>query len=79
VTEGVDILFVRELLGGLYFGEPRAWNRETGAAWNTMRYTRDEVARVAHVAFHLAGQRVRKLPRSIKPMCWKCHSCGAPR
>src|ERR1700729_2976759 len=31
VTDGADILFVRELLGGLYFGEPRAWNRETGA------------------------------------------------
>src|SRR5271156_1237645 len=39
VTEGADILFVRELLGGLYFGEPRAWDRESGAAWNTMRYT----------------------------------------
>jgi 3-isopropylmalate dehydrogenase len=54
-------LFVRELLGGLYFGEPRAWNRETGSAWNTMRYTREEVARVAHVAFHLAGKRRKKV------------------
>jgi 3-isopropylmalate dehydrogenase len=61
VTNGADILFVRELLGGLYFGEPRAWNRETGAAWNTMRYTRDEVARIAHVAFRLAGQRRKKV------------------
>jgi 3-isopropylmalate dehydrogenase len=61
VTDGADILFVRELLGGLYFGEPRAWDRETGAAWNTMRYTRDEVSRVAHVAFQLAGQRRRKV------------------
>ena len=61
VTEGADILFVRELLGGLYFGEPRAWNRESGPAWNTMRYTRDEVARVAHVAFDLAGQRRKKV------------------
>src|ERR1700726_2215437 len=61
VTDGADILFVRELLGGLYFGDPRAWNRESGAAWNTMRYTRDEVARVAHVAFHLASQRRKKL------------------
>src|SRR5579863_6412146 len=61
VTEGADILFVRELLGGLYFGEPRAWNRESGAAWNTMRYTRDEVARVAHVAFQLAGKRRKKV------------------
>jgi 3-isopropylmalate dehydrogenase len=61
VTSGADILFVRELLGGLYFGEPRSWNSETGAAWNTMRYTRDEVARVAHVAFRLAGQRRKKV------------------
>src|ERR1700722_5619811 len=61
VTEGADILFIRELLGGLYFGEPRAWNRESGAAWNTMRYTRDEVTRVAHVAFQLAGKRRKKV------------------
>ena len=61
VTAGVDILFVRELLGGLYFGKPRSWNRETGEALNTMRYTRDEVARVAHVAFQLAEQRRKKV------------------
>src|SRR6202142_187331 len=61
VTDGADILFIRELLGGLYFGEPRAWNRESGAAWNTMRYTRDEVVRVAHVAFQLAGKRRKKV------------------
>lgn len=61
VTSGADILFVRELLGGLYFGNPRSWDRAGGAAWNTMRYTRDEVVRVAHVAFRLAGQRRKKV------------------
>jgi 3-isopropylmalate dehydrogenase len=61
VIDGADILFVRELLGGLYFGEPRAWDRTAGSAWNTMRYTRDEVTRVAHVAFKLAKQRRKKL------------------
>ncbi len=61
VVSGTDILFVRELLGGLYFGQPRAWDREAGAAWNTMRYTRDEVIRVARVAFELAGARRKKL------------------
>ncbi|MGB0123344.1 MAG: 3-isopropylmalate dehydrogenase [Silvibacterium sp.] len=61
VVGGTDILFVRELLGGLYFGQPRAWDREAGAAWNTMRYTRDEVVRVARVAFELAGARRKKL------------------
>ena len=61
VTESVDILFVRELLGGLYFGAPREWNKQTGEAFNTMRYTRDEVIRVARVAFELAGKRRGKV------------------
>jgi 3-isopropylmalate dehydrogenase len=61
VVEGTDILFVRELLGGLYFGEPRAWDKERGAAWNTMRYTRDEVIRVARVAFEVAQGRRKKV------------------
>uniref|UniRef100_E6QI61 3-isopropylmalate dehydrogenase n=1 Tax=mine drainage metagenome TaxID=410659 RepID=E6QI61_9ZZZZ len=61
IIDGVDILFVRELLGGLYFGAPREWNRATGEAWNTMRYTREEVARVARIAFQLAQKRRRKL------------------
>jgi 3-isopropylmalate dehydrogenase len=61
IVEGADILFVRELLGGLYFGQPREWNKSTGEAWNTMRYTRDEVARVARIAFQLASQRRKKL------------------
>jgi 3-isopropylmalate dehydrogenase len=61
VTEGANILFVRELLGGLYFGEPRSWNKDTNLAINTMRYTRDEVARVARVAFELASKRKKKV------------------
>ncbi len=61
IIEGTDILFVRELLGGLYFGEPRAWDREKHEAWNTMRYTRAEIERVARVAFELAGKRRKKL------------------
>ena len=66
ITEGVDILFVRELLGGLYFGEPRWWNRDgglqgDGEAINTMRYTRAEVVRVARVAFELASKRKGKV------------------
>jgi 3-isopropylmalate dehydrogenase len=61
IIDGADILFVRELLGGLYFGQPREWNKEKGEAWNTMRYTREEVARVARVAFKLAQKRRKKL------------------
>ena len=61
IIDGADILFVRELLGGLYFGKPREWNKAAGEAWNTMRYTKDEVARVARIAFQLAQKRRKKL------------------
>jgi 3-isopropylmalate dehydrogenase len=61
IVDGADILFVRELLGGLYFGKPRAWDRDKGESWNTMRYSRDEVARVAQIAFELALKRRKKL------------------
>jgi len=61
IIDGADILFVRELLGGLYFGQPREWDRAANEAWNTMRYTKAEVVRVARVAFQLAQKRRRKL------------------
>jgi 3-isopropylmalate dehydrogenase len=61
ITDGADILFVRELLGGLYFGQPREWNRAKGEAFNTMRYTTGEVERVARIAFQLAQKRHKKL------------------
>jgi len=54
---GTDLCFVRELTGGLYFGEPRGWDVEKGEAVNTLRYSRAEVVRVAEVAFSLARQR----------------------
>ncbi len=61
VIKDADILFVRELLGGLYFGAPRSWNKETGEAINTMRYTKSEVVRVARIAFELASKRRSKV------------------
>jgi 3-isopropylmalate dehydrogenase len=56
VFRGTDLLIVRELLGGLYFGEPRG--SEDNEAFNTMRYSAGEVVRVARVAFEAA--RVRR-------------------
>jgi 3-isopropylmalate dehydrogenase len=55
LVAGADVLIVRELLGGLYYGTPRAIT--ASSAENTMRYTRDEITRVAHVAFTQARQR----------------------
>lgn len=56
---GANILFVRELLGGVYFGSPRSGNDHE--AVNTMAYTRPEIERVAHVAFHAARGRRKKV------------------
>ena len=65
ITEGADILFVRELLGGLYFGQPRAWDRQTGRAHNTMVYTQEEVERVARIAFDIASKRPKRKLTSV--------------
>src|SRR5580692_5070851 len=72
VTKGADILFVRELLGGLYFGQPRWWDKEKKEAINTMRYTRDEVLRVGRIAFDLARKRRKKLTSVDKANVLEC-------
>ena len=63
VIEGTDVLIVRELLAGLYFGEPRGERDAEGVreAINTMRYSEPEIERIARVAFDLARLRRRKV------------------
>jgi 3-isopropylmalate dehydrogenase len=64
IARGADLLIVRELTGGLYFGEPRQIDREKGEAFNTMRYSVMEITRIARVAFDAARTR-RKLVTSV--------------
>lgn len=59
VIEGVDLMVVRELIGGIYFGEPKG--RDENRGWNTMVYTRDEIVRIAHHAFKIAMQRDKRV------------------
>jgi 3-isopropylmalate dehydrogenase len=54
VADGVDMLIVRELVGGLYFGDS---GREGDRAWDTCAYTEDEIRRVVRRGFQLAGRR----------------------
>jgi 3-isopropylmalate dehydrogenase len=54
---GLDLLIVRELTGGLYFGEPRGESADGQQAFNTMRYSAAEVERIAEVAFRQAAAR----------------------
>jgi 3-isopropylmalate dehydrogenase len=64
IVAGIDILVVRELTGGLYFGEPRGREEfaDGGArAINTMAYTSREIERVARVAFDVAMKRKKRL------------------
>ena len=61
---GVDLLIVRELIGGIYFGEPRGRNADGTAAFDTMRYSVREVERIARVAFEAARGR-RRLVTSV--------------
>ncbi len=56
---GTDLLIVRELTGGLYYGEPRGNDGEV--AVNTLRYSRGEVERIARLAFNAARGRRRRL------------------
>ena len=68
LVAGLDILIIRELTGDIYFGQPRG-RRESpdgafaGApeAFDTMRYTRPEIERIAHVAFQAARKRSKRL------------------
>ena len=74
VVKGTDILIVRELLGGLYFGQPRSIEGATGArhALNTMRYSEPEIERIARVAFALARTRRRRLLSVDKSNVLEC-------
>lgn len=58
---GADMLIVRELMSGLYYGEPRGFADDGASAVNTMRYTTAEVEQVAVVAFEAARRRRKKL------------------
>lgn len=63
VVKGLDIMIVRELTSGIYFGEPRGIEGEEGSrmAVDTQRYYEHEIVRVAEVAFELARERGGKL------------------
>lgn len=59
IIKGVDIMVIRELIGGIYFGEPKGRTEDKG--WNTMVYTRSEIVRIAHQAFKIAMTRSKRV------------------
>jgi 3-isopropylmalate dehydrogenase len=73
-VRGTDIMIVRELLGGLYFGEPRSIVGDPGSrlATNTMTYDEAAIERIAHVAFELAMKRRKKVLSVDKANVLEC-------
>ncbi len=63
IVSGLDILIVRELTGGIYFGQPRGIREENGQriGFNTDIYSESEIRRIARVAFELAQRRNKRL------------------
>lgn len=63
IAGGFDVLCVRELTGGLYFGQPKGTHEENGepVAIDTMIYRRSEIERIAHIAFQAAQGRGKRL------------------
>ena len=64
LVKGLDIMIVRELIGGIYFGEPRGVEQlpdGTRRGYNTQAYSTSEILRIAHVAFELARKRGKRV------------------
>ena len=59
--DGVDLMIVRELTGGIYFGTREEASTDSKTAFDTMAYSEPEVERLAHVAFRLARSRRRRV------------------
>jgi len=74
IVRGTDLLIVRELLGGLYFGQPRSMTGEEGTrlAVNTMTYGETDIERIARVGFELAMRRRKKLLSVDKANVLEC-------
>jgi 3-isopropylmalate dehydrogenase len=76
LVRGTDIMIVRELLGGLYFGQPRSISADgppgSRVAINTMTYGEAEIERIARVAFDLARKRRRKVLSVDKANVLEC-------
>jgi 3-isopropylmalate dehydrogenase len=73
-VRGMDLMIVRELLGGIYFGEPRITEGPAGnrTATDTMRYSEPEIERIAHFGFQLARTRRGKVTSVDKANVLDC-------
>lgn len=59
IVKGTDLIVIRELTGGVYFGQPRKYDAKK--SFNTMVYTQEEIARITKIGFEIAQKRRKKL------------------
>ncbi len=79
IPDGFDVLCVRELTGGIYFGQPKGRHTDDQGevvAIDTMVYSKSEIERICRIAFTAAMTRDKRLCSLIKPMFYKILSCG---
>jgi len=82
VLKGVDFVIIRELTGGIYFGEPRGIEILPDGqrrGFNTEQYTTSQIRRVARAAFELARTGRTRFVRWTRRMCWRPAWCGVRR
>ena len=56
LVEGADFVVIRELTGGIYFGEPRGRSEDQNTAYDTLIYTREEITRITETCFRICRQ-----------------------
>jgi len=61
IGNGLDFLIIRELTGGIYFGQPKGIDKDKNKGFDTLVYSKDEIARIATLAFETALKRNKKL------------------
>ncbi len=61
LVEGADFVVIRELTGGIYFGEPRGRTEDQNKAYDTCTYTREEIQRITKLGFEYAAKRDKRL------------------
>ena len=80
IVAGLDIMIVRELTGGIYFGQPRGIREDEKGerqGFNTLVYSESEIERIARVAFDIAAKRGKRVCSVTRPMCSNAPNSGA--
>ncbi len=68
----LNLIIVRELVEGLYFGEPRGFNKDKTEAFNTMRYSKERIKKILKFAYNLSEVRAKKLCSVDKANVLEC-------